>query len=112
MGVERGQFISYPSIPINDTKIVLIDDVLYTGRTARAALDALIDIGRPLSIHLGVLVDRGHRQLPIRADFVGKNIPTAHSEAIQVRLEETDLKEEVVLVGANMRTTHTVGDVA
>jgi pyrimidine operon attenuation protein/uracil phosphoribosyltransferase len=83
---------------INDKKIILVDDVLYTGRTIRAALDALIDFGRPQSIQLAVLVDRGHRELPIRADFVGKNIPTAQNEIVEVRLEETDGKDEVVIV--------------
>jgi pyrimidine operon attenuation protein/uracil phosphoribosyltransferase len=75
--------------------VVLIDDVLYTGRTVRAALDALIDYGRPVSIQLAVLVDRGHRELPIRADFVGKNIPTSHADDVQVRLDETDGDEYV-----------------
>ncbi|TRZ94149.1 bifunctional pyr operon transcriptional regulator/uracil phosphoribosyltransferase PyrR [bacterium] len=79
--------------------IVLVDDVLYTGRTIRSALDALIDFGRPKSIQLAVLVDRGHRELPIRADFVGKNIPTAQNETIEVRLEEVDGRDEVVIVG-------------
>jgi pyrimidine operon attenuation protein / uracil phosphoribosyltransferase len=83
---------------ITDKSVVLVDDVLYTGRTIRAALDALIDLGRPKSIQLAVLVDRGHRELPIRADFVGKNIPTAKSETVEVRLEETDGKEEAVII--------------
>jgi len=83
---------------INDKTIVLVDDVLYTGRTVRAALDALIDFGRPKIIQLAVLVDRGHRELPVRADFVGKNIPTAKNETIEVRLEETDGKDEVVII--------------
>jgi len=83
---------------INDKNVVLVDDVLYTGRTVRAALDALIDFGRPKSIQLAVMVDRGHRELPIRADYVGKNIPTAQNEAIEVRLEEADGKDEVVIV--------------
>ncbi|WP_019584996.1 bifunctional pyr operon transcriptional regulator/uracil phosphoribosyltransferase PyrR [Deinococcus apachensis] len=71
-------------------RVVLVDDVLYTGRTVRAALDALIDLGRPESIQLAVLVDRGHRELPIRADYVGKNLPTARSEVVKVKLAETD----------------------
>lgn len=71
-------------------RVVLVDDVLFTGRTVRAALDALIDLGRPESIQLAVLVDRGHRELPIRADYVGKNLPTARSEMVKVRLAETD----------------------
>ena len=70
--------------------IVLVDDVLYTGRTIRAALDALMDLGRPSSIQLGVLVDRGHRELPIRADFVGKNVPSSHDENVRLFLEESD----------------------
>jgi len=83
---------------INGKNVILVDDVLYTGRTIRAALDALIDFGRPQSIELAVLVDRGHRELPIRADFVGKNIPTAKNETVDVRLEEVDGKDEVVIV--------------
>ena len=82
---------------INDKKLVLVDDVLYTGRTIRAALDALIDFGRPKSIQLAVLVDRGHRELPIRADFVGKNIPTSKQEVVEVRLEESDGNDEVLI---------------
>ncbi|GAA5513326.1 bifunctional protein PyrR [Deinococcus carri] len=71
-------------------RVVLVDDVLFTGRTVRAALDALIDLGRPASIQLAVLVDRGHRELPIRADYVGKNLPTARAEMVKVKLQETD----------------------
>ncbi|HHU32914.1 MAG: bifunctional pyr operon transcriptional regulator/uracil phosphoribosyltransferase PyrR [Zhaonellaceae bacterium] len=82
---------------INKT-IVLVDDVLYTGRTVRAALDAIIDLGRPKSIQLAILVDRGHRELPIRADYVGKNVPTSKREIIEVRLKEIDGKEEVVIL--------------
>lgn len=80
---------------INNQKVVLVDDVLYTGRTVRAALDALVDIGRPLSVQLAVLVDRGHRELPIRADYVGKNIPTSSSERIVVELNEVDDTDRV-----------------
>jgi len=80
---------------INNQKVILVDDVLYTGRTVRAALDAIIDIGRPASIQLAVLVDRGHRELPIRADFVGKNIPTSSSERIVVQLKEVDETDKV-----------------
>ncbi|MFA5092398.1 MAG: bifunctional pyr operon transcriptional regulator/uracil phosphoribosyltransferase PyrR [Candidatus Omnitrophota bacterium] len=82
---------------INNQNLVLVDDVLYTGRTIRAALDALIDFGRPKSIQLAVLVDRGHRELPIRADFVGKNIPTSHKEAVEVHLQESDGSDEVLI---------------
>ena len=80
---------------IDDRRILLVDDVLYTGRTIRAALDALIDFGRPKVIQLVVLVDRGHRELPIKADYVGKNIPTAATESVQVRLVEADGRDEV-----------------
>ena len=83
---------------INDRNLVLVDDVLYTGRTVRAALDALVDFGRPKSIQLAVLVDRGHRELPVRADYAGKNIPTSQKETVEVRLEDTDGCEEVVIV--------------
>jgi len=77
--------------------IILVDDVLYTGRTIRCALDELIDFGRPKSIQLAVLIDRGHRELPIRADYVGKNVPTAEKEVVEVRLKESDGRDEVVL---------------
>jgi len=83
---------------INNKIIILVDDVLYTGRTIRAALDALIDFGRPKAIQLAVLVDRGHRELPIRADYSGKNIPTAKSEAIELRLLESDGVDEIVIL--------------
>jgi pyrimidine operon attenuation protein/uracil phosphoribosyltransferase len=79
-------------------RVVLVDDVLFTGRSIRAALDALIDFGRPQQIQLAVLVDRGHRELPIRADYVGKNIPTARQEDVQVFLEETDGRDAVVVL--------------
>ena len=82
---------------IDNKRILLVDDVLYTGRTTRAALDALIDYGRPKAIQLIVLVDRGHRELPIKADYVGKNLPTAPEESVQVRLLEIDGEDEVVL---------------
>jgi pyrimidine operon attenuation protein/uracil phosphoribosyltransferase len=82
---------------IDDRRILLVDDVLYTGRTIRAALDALIDFGRPRTIQLVVLVDRGHRELPIKADYVGKNVPTSLQQSVQVRLAEIDGVDEVVL---------------
>jgi pyrimidine operon attenuation protein/uracil phosphoribosyltransferase len=82
---------------IDDRKILLVDDVLYTGRTIRAALDALIDFGRPRAIQLVVLVDRGHRELPIKADYVGKNLPTSAKQSVQVRLLEIDGVDEVVI---------------
>ncbi|MEK6552482.1 MAG: bifunctional pyr operon transcriptional regulator/uracil phosphoribosyltransferase PyrR [Bacteroidota bacterium] len=85
---------------MNDRDIILIDDVLYTGRTVRAALDALMDLGRPNTIQLCVLVDRGHRELPIRADFVGKNIPTSINEEVRVRIKETDGEDAVYLVNS------------
>lgn len=92
--------IQHPDIPtdIDDKSIVLVDDVLYTGRSIRAAMDALIALGRPRSIQLAVLVDRGHREMPIRADYVGKNIPSARHEEIRVNLIETDGIDEVVII--------------
>ena len=84
---------------IDDRRILLVDDVLYTGRTIRSALDALIDFGRPRSIQLIVLVDRGHRELPIKADYVGKNLPTSLKQSVQVRLREIDGEDEVRLEG-------------
>lgn len=85
-------------VEITGRTVVLVDDVLYTGRTVRAALDALMDLGRPASIQLAVLVDRGHRELPIRADYVGKNVPTARDEVIEVRLGEVDGRDEVAIM--------------
>jgi pyrimidine operon attenuation protein / uracil phosphoribosyltransferase len=82
---------------VDGRRILLVDDVLYTGRTVRAAMDALVDFGRPQSIQLAVLVDRGHRELPIRADYVGKNLPTSRREQVQVRLAEADGVDEVVI---------------
>jgi pyrimidine operon attenuation protein/uracil phosphoribosyltransferase len=84
-------------------RVVLVDDVLYTGRSIRAALDALIDYGRPERIQLAVLVDRGHRELPIRPDYVGKNIPTSRRDDVQVRLQETDGSDGVVLITAEAK---------
>ena len=88
-----------PSAGIEDKVVVLVDDVLFSGRTIRAALDALGDYGRPRAVRLAVLVDRGHRQLPIRADFVGKNLPTSVAERIRVQLTETDSDNSVVIEG-------------
>ena len=85
------------SFDLDNKIVVLVDDVLYTGRTIRCALDALIDFGRPKRIELAVLIDRGHRELPIRADFVGKNIPTSEKENVQVKFLEKDSKDEVVV---------------
>jgi pyrimidine operon attenuation protein/uracil phosphoribosyltransferase len=90
---------SHTDIPtsITDRQVILVDDVLYTGRSIRAAMDALMDLGRPKSIQLAVLVDRGHRELPIRADYVGKNMPSSKGEEIQVQLVETDGVDKVVI---------------
>lgn len=82
---------------VNDRTIIIVDDVLYTGRTVRAALDALMDLGRPRCIQLAVLVDRGHRELPIKPDFVGKNVPTSKKEIVSVRVKEIDGYDEVVI---------------
>jgi pyrimidine operon attenuation protein/uracil phosphoribosyltransferase len=92
----RGTEIPFP---VEGKKIVLIDDVLYTGRTIRAAMDALMDFGRPENVQLAVMVDRGHRELPIRADYVGKNVPTSKQQSVQVRLVEMDGVDDVVLEG-------------
>ena len=88
---------SHIEFPVDDTTIVLVDDVLYTGRTVRAAIDAVFDYGRPRRVQLAVLTDRGHRELPIRPDYVGKNLPTARSERVNVRLEELDGVDEVTI---------------
>ena len=85
--------------PVDGRTIVIVDDVLYTGRTVRAAIDAIFDYGRPARVQLATLVDRGHRELPIRADYVGKNLPTSHAESVSVRLAETDGCDEVVIEG-------------
>jgi pyrimidine operon attenuation protein/uracil phosphoribosyltransferase len=87
-----------PPDGVDDMTVVLVDDVLFSGRTVRAALDALGDLGRPRAVQLATLVDRGHRELPIRADYVGKNLPTAKSEQVKVYLEETDGRDAVVLI--------------
>lgn len=96
------------SLKITGRKVVLVDDVLFTGRTARAALDALTDLGRPEHVQLAVLVDRGHRELPIKADYVGKNIPTTLAKRVQVRLAETDGTDEVALLFETARTKDAV----
>ncbi|RYL95480.1 bifunctional pyr operon transcriptional regulator/uracil phosphoribosyltransferase PyrR [Sporolactobacillus sp. THM7-4] len=84
-------------VPIEGKTVILVDDVLYTGRTARAAMDALMDIGRPQRIQLAVLIDRGHRELPIRPDYIGKNVPTSREEIIAVQLKEVDKADRVVI---------------
>ncbi|WEV79259.1 bifunctional pyr operon transcriptional regulator/uracil phosphoribosyltransferase PyrR [Janibacter cremeus] len=93
----------FPSAGVDDRVVVLVDDVLYSGRTVRAALDALADYGRPRSVRLAVLVDRGHRELPIRADHVGKNLPTSHSERVTVRLTGHDDVEDSVTISRGER---------
>lgn len=89
---------SLEQLNIHDKKVILFDDVLYTGRTIRAAMDALMDCGRPQMIQLAVLADRGHRELPIRPDYIGKNVPTSKQEQIEVALTETDGKDEVTII--------------
>jgi len=98
--VARQPLVLKTEIPfdVSQKKIVLIDDVLYTGRTIRAAMDAIVDLGRPQVIQLAVLIDRGHRELPIRADFIGKNIPTSKKEIVKVRLNEVDGEDKVGIV--------------
>jgi len=92
-------------VDITDKQIILVDDVFYTGRSIRAAMDALIDLGRPQSIQLAVLVDRGHRELPIRADYVGKNIPTSKNEEIKVDIKEVDGEDKVIIVSSGKEAT-------
>ena len=102
VGIQtRGVHLARTDIPfsIDDRRILLVDDVLYTGRTIRAALDALIEFGRPRAIQLVVLVDRGHRELPIKADYVGRNVPTSLAQSVQVRLVESDGRDEVEIEG-------------
>ena len=98
--VAQQPIVHRTEIPFDITgkKVVLVDDVLYTGRTVRAALDALIDLGRPLQIQLAIMIDRGHRELPIRADFVGKNLPTSKTEVVDVNFKEIDEKDAVLLL--------------
>ncbi|ACL69691.1 bifunctional pyr operon transcriptional regulator/uracil phosphoribosyltransferase PyrR [Halothermothrix orenii] len=97
--VAQQPIVHKTEIPFDITgkKVVLVDDVLYTGRTVRAAMDALIDLGRPRAIQLAIVVDRGHRELPIRADYVGKNLPTSNEEVVSVNLKETDGDDRVLL---------------
>ena len=98
----RGMASSHPTVipvDVSDTRVILVDDVLFTGRSIRAAMDALMDLGRPRLIQLAVLVDRGHRELPIRADYAGKNIPTSFDERVEVRLTEVDGNDAVVIKG-------------
>jgi len=95
--------VSDMTFDINEKDIILIDDVLYTGRTVRSALNALMDLGRPRSIQLSILIDRGHRELPIRADYVGKNIPTSLDEEIKVKMEEFDGEDAIYLVEAEKK---------
>ena len=97
-GVQSAATVNRLLFCIADRDVVLVDDVLYTGRTIRAAMDALVDLGRPRSIQLAVLVDRGHRELPIRPDYVGKNIPSARNELVRVRLLEIDGEDSVTIV--------------
>lgn len=102
LALKPGKEITQTKLPVSgvDGKtVVLVDDVLFSGRTVRAALDALNEFGRPSAVRLAVLVDRGHRELPIRADYVGKNLPTSLDERIQVRLDETDTENAVVIEG-------------
>ena len=89
----------------NEKTVILIDDVLYTGRSVRAAMDALIGLGRPREVQLAVLIDRGHREMPIRADYIGKNIPSSRNEIIKVRVAEIDGLDEVVIVGSQQAKT-------
>jgi pyrimidine operon attenuation protein/uracil phosphoribosyltransferase len=105
LSIRKGQaLVRKTDIPfeVTDLKIILVDDVLFTGRSIRAAMDALMDLGRPAAIQLAVLIDRGHRELPIKADYVGKNIPTSMSEKVEVQLEEDGLEDKIILekVGA------------
>jgi pyrimidine operon attenuation protein/uracil phosphoribosyltransferase len=88
---------SIPAGGINDALLILVDDVLYSGRSVRSALDALRDVGRPQAVQLAVLVDRGHRELPVRADYVGKNVPTSRGESVHVQLQESDGRDGVVI---------------
>ena len=103
-GAQPVVHASHIDFSVEETTVVLVDDVLFTGRTVRAGIDALFDYGRPGRVQLAVLADRGHRELPIRPDYVGKNLPTARSERIQVELEEIDGADRILLVGAPEET--------
>jgi len=98
--VARQPLVLKTEIPfdVSQKKIVLVDDVLYTGRTIRAAMDAIVDLGRPQVIQLAVLIDRGHREFPIRADYIGKNLPTSRKEMVKVKLKEIDREDKVVIM--------------
>ncbi|MDO4903682.1 MAG: bifunctional pyr operon transcriptional regulator/uracil phosphoribosyltransferase PyrR [Limosilactobacillus sp.] len=96
--MEETKVVDELPIDLDDKRIVLIDDVFYTGRSIRAAMDALMDLGRPQSIRVAVLIDRGHREMPIRPDFVGKNVPTASEEKVQVKMNEVDSEDSVELI--------------
>jgi pyrimidine operon attenuation protein/uracil phosphoribosyltransferase len=100
-GAQPVVHASHLDFDLDGLTVVLVDDVLYTGRTVRAAIDALFDYGRPSRVQLAVLVDRGHRELPIRPDYVGKNLPTSRGERVFVRLEESDERDEVTIVPAD-----------
>ncbi|WNV77479.1 bifunctional pyr operon transcriptional regulator/uracil phosphoribosyltransferase PyrR [Geodermatophilus sp. DSM 44513] len=100
-GVRALEATVLPEGGIDGRLVVLVDDVLYSGRSVRAALDALRDLGRPRAVQLAVLVDRGHRELPIRADYVGKNLPTSHSQQVRVHLTETDGEDAVLVTGGD-----------
>jgi pyrimidine operon attenuation protein/uracil phosphoribosyltransferase len=95
---------SHIDFPVDEVTVVLVDDVLYTGRTVRAAIEALFDYGRPRRVQLAVLADRGHRELPIRPDYVGKNLPTGRAERVNVRVEELDGEDEVAILAQEVRT--------
>ena len=102
--MRAARAVGHTDVPadIDGARVILVDDVLFSGRTVRAALDALSDIGRPRAVQLAVLVDRGHRELPIRADYVGKNLPTSLTESVRVFLRETDDEDRVVLTGGTV----------
>jgi pyrimidine operon attenuation protein/uracil phosphoribosyltransferase len=102
-GVRALEATDIPVAGVDDLTVVLVDDVLFSGRTIRSALDALSDIGRPKAVQLAVLVDRGHRELPIKADYVGKNIPTSLTETVHVLLEEHDGRDAVLLGPADLK---------